>query len=92
LFDAKEQEIARIRLRERRGHIWYGYVQGVKSGALYGYRVHGPHSPEQGHLFDPQKLLLDPYAKALSRVLEWNEELYQGDSQRMLPESGGLGG
>lgn len=87
LFDAKEQETARIRLRERRGHIWYGYVQGVKSGALYGYRVHGPQSPEQGHLFDPQKLLLDPYAKALSRVLEWNEELYQGDSHRMLPKA-----
>lgn len=87
LFDTKEQEIARIRLRERRGHLWYGYVQGVKSGALYGYRVHGPHSPEQGHLFDPQKLLLDPYAKALSRVLEWNEELYQGDSHRMLPKA-----
>ena len=87
LFDAKEQETARIQLRERRGHIWYGYVQGVKSGALYGYRVHGPHSPEQGLLFDPQKLLLDPYAKALSRVLEWNEELYQGDSHRMLPKA-----
>lgn len=87
LFDDKEQETTRIRLRERRGHIWYGYVQGVKVGALYGYRVHGPNLPEQGHLFDAQKLLLDPYAKALSRHLEWNEALYQGDSQRMLPKA-----
>lgn len=86
-FDDNEQETARISLRERRGHIWYGYVQGAKVGTFYGYRVHGPHRPEQGLLFDPQKLLLDPYAKALSRVLTWNEALYQGDSQRMLPKA-----
>lgn len=67
-----EQEIARIRFRERRGHLWYGYVQGVVSGTLYGYRVYGPNHPDQGLLFDPQKLLLDPYAKALC-ALEWNE-------------------
>jgi isoamylase len=87
LFDAQEQEITRIRLRERRGHLWYGYVQGVKLGDLYAYRAYGPNNPAHGHLFDPQKLLLDPYAKALSRVLEWDETLYQGDSQRMLPKA-----
>ena len=87
LFDAREQEVARIRFRERRGHLWYGYVQGVVSGTLYGYRVYGPNHPEQGLLFDPQKLLLDPYARALSRTLEWNEERYQGDSQYMMPKA-----
>ncbi len=57
------------------------------SGTFYGYRVYGPNRPEQGLLFDPQKLLLDPYARALSRTLEWNEELYQGDSQYMMPKA-----
>lgn len=87
LFDSKEQEVARLRFRERRGHLWYGYVQGVIPGTLYGYRVHGPNAPGQGLIFDPQKLLLDPYAKALSRKLEWNDELYQGDSQQMMPKA-----
>lgn len=87
LFDTKEREIAKIRLRERRGHLWFGYIKGALQGMLYGYRVHGPHAPERGLLFDPEKLLLDPYAIALSRPIEWDEDLYEGDSHRMIPKA-----
>jgi isoamylase len=67
LFDddgAREQ--ARIVLPERTGDIWHGYLKGVGPGRLYGYRVHGPYDPENGHRFNPNKLLLDPYAQRLS--------------------------
>ncbi len=60
--DGSEERIA---LTERTAHIWHGYVQGVGPGQRYGYRVHGPWAPHQGHLFNPAKLLLDPYAKAI---------------------------
>ena len=60
------------------GHIdeiWYGYLPGAAPGLVYGYRVHGPHEPENGHRFNPNKLLLDPYAKALSGAVKWDEAL-----------------
>ncbi|MEY4697895.1 MAG: hypothetical protein RIT14_2323, partial [Pseudomonadota bacterium] len=59
------KEVARIPLRERDGDVWHGHVGGLVPGALYGYRVHGPYAPEQGHRFNPHKLLIDPYARAL---------------------------
>lgn len=55
-------EIARIVLPARTGDVWHGHVAGLKPGQVYGYRVHGPYDPAQGHRFNPQKLLLDPYA------------------------------
>ncbi|MFK7745150.1 MAG: glycogen debranching protein GlgX [Roseobacter sp.] len=58
-------ETARIPLPERTGDIWHGYVQGLKAGAVYGYRAHGTYAPEQGHRFNPHKLLLDPYTREL---------------------------
>jgi isoamylase len=65
LFDDKgEREVQRIELPEFTNEIWHGYVPRVGPGALYGYRVHGPYAPEQGHRFNPNKLLLDPYARA----------------------------
>ena len=58
-------ETARIPLPEYTHEVWHGYLPDVRAGQLYGYRVHGPYAPEQGHRFNHHKLLLDPYAKAL---------------------------
>ena len=59
------KEIDRVSLPERTGSIWHGYVEGVKPGTLYGYRAHGIYAPEQGHRFNSNKLLLDPYTKEI---------------------------
>ena len=59
------QETERLALPERSGSVWHGYLPGLAPGALYGLRAHGPHAPERGHRFNPNKLLLDPYARAL---------------------------
>lgn len=57
------REVARYALPERSGDIWHGYLPGIKPGQNYGYRVEGPYEPGQGHRFNPNKLLLDPYAR-----------------------------
>src|SRR6266850_8619122 len=73
LFDETgEDETARIELPEYTDEIWHGYVPKAKPGTIYGYRVHGPYEPEAGHRFNPNKLLLDPYARAHIGALEWN--------------------
>jgi glycogen operon protein len=69
------KEMARIALPERDGDIWHGHVGGLTPGTLYGYRVHGPYAPEQGHRFNPSKLLIDPYARALEGRLRWSDAL-----------------
>jgi len=84
LYDDSELEVARIELQGRQGGYRYGHIVGVQAGQLYGLRVSGPYDPEQGHLFDAAKLLIDPYAKALNRPLEWDEGQYEGDSQSMV--------
>ena len=86
LFDSPEatSESARIVLDERDGLIWHCYLPEARPGQLYGYRVYGPWEPEAGHRFNPRKLLLDPYAKAIGRPLRWDDSLFaypvdQGD-------------
>jgi glycogen operon protein len=65
LFDAAGvREIDRIRLPEYTDEVWHGYLPEARPGTLYGYRVYGPYEPRAGHRFNPNKLLLDPYAKA----------------------------
>ncbi len=78
LYDAAEdeRETHRIRLRERTDLIWHCYLPDVRPGQLYGYRVHGPYDPANGHRFNPNKLLIDPYAKALSGQVQWSDALY----------------
>jgi isoamylase len=68
LFDRADdvRESARIPLAERDGFVWHAHLPDVRPGQLYGYRVHGPWAPQQGHRFNPAKLLIDPYARALS--------------------------
>ena len=74
IFDSSgRNEIARLELPEYTHEIWHGYVPGLKPGTLYGYRVYGPFDPENGHRFNPSKLLVDPYAKELVGDVEWNE-------------------
>ncbi len=73
LFDAQgEREQHRIELPEYTDEIWHGYVDGFGPGTVYGYRVHGPYEPEQGHRFNPNKLLLDPYAREHVGELRWD--------------------
>ncbi|MBW9086890.1 glycogen debranching protein GlgX [Rhizobium wenxiniae] len=72
-------EIAKLDLPEYTHEIWHGYVPGLKPGALYGFRVHGPFEPEAGHRFNPSKLLIDPYARELAGDIEWNEAHFAYD-------------
>ena len=78
LFDSTDatQESIRIDLPEKTDQVWHGYFPDLRPGQLYGYRVHGPYAPEQGHRFNPNKILLDPYAKAIGRVLRWDDSLF----------------
>ena len=64
LFDEHDRE-TRYELTERTAFNWHGYLPGIGPGQRYGYRVHGPWAPEQGHRFNPAKLLIDPYAKSI---------------------------
>jgi glycogen operon protein len=66
-------ELERIELPEYTNEVWHGYVPGLKPGALYGYRARGPYDPEAGHRFNPNKLLIDPYAKELAGDIEWGQ-------------------
>ena len=68
-----------ISLPERTGPIWHGYIPNLRPGQLYGYRVHGPFEPHEGHRFNPNKVLLDPYARAIGRRLQWHDSLYGFD-------------
>ena len=71
-----EQETARIPLRDRTDLIWHCYLPDVRPGQLYGYRVHGAYAPQDGHRFNPNKLLIDPYAKSLNGPFRWDDALY----------------
>ena len=77
-FDAAgdAKEAARVRLSERTNFVWHAYLPDVQPGRLYGYRVEGPYAPQQGHRFNPEKLLVDPYARAISGSVEWDSALY----------------
>ena len=66
LFGPDGRETTRIPLPERSGHVWHGHVAGVRPGALYGLRAHGPYAPEAGHRFNAAKLLIDPAARRLT--------------------------
>ena len=74
LFDKTGQrEVERIALPEHTDEVWHGYLPDARPGLLYGYRVHGPYEPSAGHRFNANKLLLDPYAKALFGSLRWSD-------------------
>ncbi|WHT21802.1 glycogen debranching protein GlgX [Crossiella sp. CA-258035] len=75
LFDEDGTE-TRVRMPEVDGFVWHGYLPGVGPGQRYGYRVHGPHDPANGLRCNPNKLLLDPYAKAVDGQIDWDESLF----------------
>ncbi len=70
LFDEDDNE-TRIEVEERTAFNWHCYLPGIGPGQRYGYRVHGPYDPLAGHRFNPSKLLIDPYAKAIDGRVEW---------------------
>ncbi|RXK86394.1 glycogen debranching protein GlgX [Filimonas effusa] len=78
LFDQPydKPELVKINMVERSHQVWHAYIPGLKPGQLYGYRVHGPYKPEEGHRFNPNKLLLDPYAKAIAGIVRWHDSLF----------------
>lgn len=76
LCDENGKETFRISLAERNGHVWHGYISGLRPGQQYGFRVDGPYKPEEGHRFNPNKFLLDPYAKSIKGHVQWNDALY----------------
>lgn len=77
LFDKEGvRELARLPLPVRTGDVWHGFVRGLSPGQRYGYRVHGPYDPRNGHRFNPHKLLIDPYARMLDRNLSLKDTQY----------------
>ena len=71
-----DAERARIPVRERTDQVFHCYLPDVRPGQYYGYRVHGPYEPHNGHRFNPAKLLLDPYAKAITGAIKWSNALF----------------
>jgi isoamylase len=89
LFDSPYagRETVRIPLTERTDQVWHAYLPDVRPGQLYGYRVHGPYDPGRGHRFNPAKVVMDPYAKAVGRRIRWHESMFGytvGDPQADL--------
>lgn len=78
LFDSPlaTRESHRLVLPEQTDQVWHGYIPGLKPGQLYGYRVYGPYEPERGLRFNPNKVVLDPYAKAIGRDIRWADTLF----------------
>lgn len=77
LFDAKTHKItANYFLTEHTDQVWHIYLPNLKPGQLYGYRVHGPYKPEKGLRFNPNKLLIDPYARSIAGELKWHDSIF----------------
>jgi isoamylase len=78
LFDSVDAttESKRIPLPESTDLVWHGYFPDLEPGQLYGFRVHGPYDPAHGHRFNPNKIVLDPYAKAIGRDVRWHDSLF----------------
>jgi isoamylase len=74
--DAGKTELERIELPEYTDEVWHGYLPAARPGTVYGYRVHGPYQPDAGYRFNPNKLLVDPYARQLVGKLKWGPELF----------------
>lgn len=78
LFDSPEatRESQRIVLPEQNGYVWHGYLKDIRPGQIYGYRVYGPYDPAKGHRFNPNKVLVDPYARCVVRGVKWDDNLF----------------
>ena len=78
LFDDvdDQRETHCIPLREQTDRVWHGYLPDARPGQLYGYRVHGPYRPQEGHRFNARKIMLDPYARAIGREPRWSDAMF----------------
>ncbi|WP_395942885.1 glycogen debranching protein GlgX [Brevundimonas sp.] len=77
VFDPSgKREVARLPLPEWTDEVWHGYLPDARPGLLYGLRAHGPYAPEEGHRFNPNKLLIDPYARKLHGTVRWTDALH----------------
>lgn len=76
LFDENGNESQVITMPEREGHVWHAYLEGIRPGQQYGFRMDGRYAPAEGHRFNPNKLLIDPYAKKLTGHPVWNDALF----------------
>jgi isoamylase len=77
IFDpAGKREIARYELPEWTDEVWHGYLPDALPGLVYGYRAYGPYRPEEGHRFNPNKLLLDPYTRSMVGEIRWTDALF----------------
>ncbi len=95
-FDPDGTQTDFVTLREQTAHVWHGFVNGVKPGQLYGYRVDGPWDPLNGHRFNFNKLLVDPYAKAISGEVDWKQPIFgydvaSGDTNKMSLDDSAAG-
>lgn len=87
LFDEHDNE-TRIEMTEQNSYVWHNYLPGIQPGQRYGYRVYGPYDPAHGHRCNPNKLLLDPYAKAIEGNIDGHESLFSYDFSD--PDNDGL--
>ncbi len=77
IFDATgRREVERLTLPECTDEVWHGYLPDTSPGLVYGYRAYGPYEPQKGHRFNPNKLLLDPYARQLVGQVRWTDALF----------------
>jgi len=74
--DAGRHELQRIPFTERTDQVWHCYLPEARPGLLYGYRVHGPNRPDEGHRFNAHKVVLDPYAMQIVGALRWSDALF----------------
>jgi isoamylase len=74
-IDAPTESVC-IPLKEYTDSVWHGFLPDLRPGQLYGYRVHGPYDARAGHRFNPHKIVMDPYAKAVARRIRWADEMY----------------
>lgn len=87
LFKANTEEpIQCFALPAKTGQVWHCHIDNIVAGQLYGYRTYGNSQPHKGRHFDPDKLLIDPYAKQINRPVVWNKRQYEGDSHFMIPK------
>ena len=76
LFDAEGGNEQRVRMVEQTDLVWHSYLPDLRPGQRYGYRIHGPYRPDEGHRFNPHKLLIDPYAKRIDGPMRWSDALF----------------
>ena len=90
LYDAGDdtREVARVPITEQTEYVWHIYVQGLQPGQLYGYRVEGPYEPQEGHFFNANKLLLDPYARAINAPVTHNNDWLGYDPEKTQANKG----